>query len=97
MRNDLPRYGWVLDSRDGVSTDETDPYVHVLWLLSKVKGDVCLADAARKGIESSLAFYWGSTGTGGGPFISPSLAGLLAQHQLGLDIGFYYEDGNDAA
>ncbi|WP_431113070.1 hypothetical protein [Variovorax paradoxus] len=71
--------------------DEIDPFVHVSWLLSQLKPGVMLAEARRRGIESSLSFFWGGGGTGGGPFISPALASLLARHEIGLDVGFYCE------
>ncbi len=90
-RNDLPRYRWCLDTRDVTDIDEIDPFVHVSWLLSQLKPGVMLAEARRRGIESSLSFFWGGGGTGGGPFISPALASLLARHEIGLDVGFYCE------
>lgn len=91
MRNDLPRYTWHLDTRQTIGTDEYDPFVHVSWLLSQLKPGVQLAEAKNRGIESSLAFYWGGNGTGGGPFISRELAELLVRHQIDLKMGFYYE------
>lgn len=95
-RNDLPRYCWQLDSRSAIEAVESDLFVHVSWLLSQLKTGVLGPQARKQGIEVSLGFYWGGNGTGGGPFISTKLAALLAQHQIGLDIGFYYEEqGND--
>lgn len=91
-RSDLPRYVWYLDTRDEVDPDEIDPFVHVSWLLSKLKPGVSLAEENRNGIESSLGFYWGGNGTGGGPYISVRLAELLVRHQINLDVGFYYEE-----
>jgi hypothetical protein len=96
MRSDLPRYSWTLDSREAVGTSETDPLVHVAWLLSQLKPGISLEAARGGGVESCLGFYWGGRGTGGGPFISPALAELLVRHQLGLDVGFYYEEEDDA-
>ena len=96
-RNDLPRYVWYLDTREEVGTDVCDPFMHVSWLLSQLKPGVLLAAARDHGIESSLGFYWGGNGTGGGPFISVILAELLVRYQIGLDVGFYHEDGTDAA
>ncbi|MFC6279683.1 MULTISPECIES: hypothetical protein [Polaromonas] len=95
-RSDLPRYAWYVDSREGVSADESDPLVHVSWLFSQLKPGVLLADAKNQGLDSSLAFYWGGQGTGGGPFISSALAELLAHHKVGLDVGFYYEESASA-
>jgi hypothetical protein len=92
MRNDLPRFTWNLDTRQTIGTDECDPFVHVSWLLSQLKPGVLLAEARSRGVESSLGFYWGGRGTGGGPFISHALAELLMRHQIDLDVGFYYED-----
>lgn len=91
-RSDLPRYSWRLNTRDDVDAQESDPFIHVAWLLSKVKPGVRLAEANENGIESSLGFFWGGNGTGGGPFISVRLAELLARYQISLDIGFYYQD-----
>ncbi len=91
LRNDLPRYGWLLDTRDKVDPDEIDPFVHVSWLLSKLKAGVSLFEARKIGIESSLSFYWGGNGTGGGPMISVRLSELLVRHHINLDVGFYYE------
>lgn len=93
----MPRYVWYLDSREGVSTDVSDPYVHVSWLFSQLKPGFLFASVVNQGIESSLGFYWGGNGTGGGPFISPKLAELLVCHQIGLDVGFYYEEVTGAA
>lgn len=91
-RSDLPRYSWHLDTRDEVDSDEIDPFVHVSWLLSKLRSGISLPEANKNGIESLLAFYWGGNGTGGGPFISVRLAELLVRHQINLDVGFYYEE-----
>lgn len=99
-RSDLPRYAWRLDTRDEVDSDEIDPFVHVSWLLSKLRPGVSLPEANMNGIESLLGFYWGGNGTGGGPFISVRLAELLVRHQINLDVGFYYEEyesGTNAA
>jgi hypothetical protein len=99
-RSDLPRYGWYLDTRKAIEADECDPFVHVSWLLSQLKPSVLLAEARKQGVESSLGFYWGGSGTGGGPFFSVRLAELLVRHQIGLDVGFYYEEqenGTNAA
>ncbi|MDO8387030.1 MAG: hypothetical protein Q7T13_11605 [Polaromonas sp.] len=96
MRSDLPRYAWCMDSRGGVAADESDPLIHVSWLLSRLKPGVLLADAKNQGLECSLGFYWGGQGTGGGPFISVALADLLARHRVGLDVGFYYEEPANA-
>ncbi len=90
-RSDMPRYAWYLDTRETVDSTEFDPFVHVSWLLSQLKPGVLLAEARKKGIESSLGFYWGGNGTGGGPFISVRLSELLMRHQIGLEVGFYYE------
>jgi hypothetical protein len=91
-RNDLPRYKWFFDTREAVDSDEIDPLVHVSWLLFHLKPGISLAEARENGIETWLGFYWGGNGTGGGPFISVQLAELLARHQIGLDVGFYYEE-----
>ena len=96
-RNDLPRYRWLFDSRVSVDTDEIDPFVHVAWLMSQLKPDVSLAQARKDGIETSLGFYWGGNGTGGGPFISLRLAELLVRHKIDMDVGFYYEDAGRAS
>lgn len=90
-RSDLPRYSWSLHTREAIGTQETDPFVHVNWLLSQLRPGVSVAAERSRGVEFSLSFYWGSGGTGGGPFISPALAELLSRHQLGLDVGFYFE------
>jgi hypothetical protein len=96
-RNDLPRYRWLFDTKEAVAADELDPFVHVSWLLSHLKPELSLAEARENGIETSLGFYWGGNGTGGGPFISVRLAELLARHQIGLDVGFYYEEHESGA
>lgn len=90
-RSDLPRYSWSLDTRNSVGTAETDPFVHVDWLISQLRPSIELQSERRRGVEFGLSFYWGGGGTGGGPFISPALVELLARHQLGLDVGFYFE------
>lgn len=95
-RSDLPRYAWCLDSRERVGSDESDPFAHVSWLLSQLKPGVLLGDARKQGLEASLGFFWGGQGTGGGPFISAQFADLLVRHQIGLDVGFYYEDPSGA-
>ena len=95
-RSDLPRYSWVLDSRELVGTDEIDPHVHVAWLLSQFRQDISLESERIRGVEISLSFYWGGGGTGGGPFISPLLAELLLRYKVGLDVGFYFERSEDA-
>ena len=91
QRSDLPRYSWSFDSREKIGVNETDPFVHVSWLLSQLNSLVHPSDYEHHGIEVSLAFYWGGNGTGGGPYISSKLAELLVQHKIGLDVGFYYE------
>ncbi|QTN28679.1 hypothetical protein HZ993_02160 [Rhodoferax sp. AJA081-3] len=99
-RNDLPRFKWFFDTREAVDSDEIDPLVHVSWLLSHLRPGISLAEATENGIETWLGFYWGGSGTGGGPFISVRLAELLARHQICLNVGFYYEEyenGTDAA
>ena len=88
IRSDLPRYFWTLSSQKAVSTDEDDPYIHVSWLLSRLKG-VLVSDLIEQGIECKLSFYWGGLGTGGGPLIAPRLSELLHKHQVYLGIGFY--------
>jgi hypothetical protein len=95
-RSDLPRYSWSLNSGETVGTDETDPYIHVAWLLSQFKPGISLVSERDRGVEFSLSFYWGGGGTGGGPFISTALAELLLRHQLGLDVGFYFEGSGNA-
>lgn len=90
-RSDLPRYRWLFHSKGSVDSDEIDPFVHVSWLMSQLKPDVSLAQAREDGIETSLGFYWGGNGTGGGPFISVRLAELLVRHEIDMDVGFYYE------
>ena len=97
QRSDLPRYAWHLDSRRGVEDDEMDPYIHVSWLLGHLKRNEMGGSVQRKGVEASLTFYWSGGGTGGGPFISPILAALLAEHNIGLEIGFYYIEELNAA
>ena len=88
-RSDLPRYAWRLQSKLGVDTEEFDPMEHVSWLLGQVRPGVCLGQLL--GMETLLSFFWGGPGRGGGPFISTALAGLLVQHQIALDMGFYVE------
>ncbi len=92
MRSDLPRYVWLMDSRQAIPDSEIDLLVHVSWLLSRVKAGVSLREARERGVEAALGFYWGGNGTGGGPFISPELAELLTRHNIGLNVGFYYEE-----
>ncbi|WP_172218145.1 hypothetical protein [Caenimonas soli] len=91
-RTDLPRYSWAFDSEEAIGSDVLDPYLHVEWLLSRLKPGVSLSEERAAGTETHLGFFWGGSGTGGGPFISVPLAGLLVQHQIALDVGFYYQD-----
>lgn len=96
-RSDLPRYRWLFHSKGSVDSDEMDPFVHVSWLMSQLKPDVSLAQARKHGMETSLGFYWGGNGTGGGPFISVRLAELLVRHKIDMDVGFYYEESEGVA
>ncbi len=91
VRNDLPRYCWSLMSLKAIDASESDPYTHISWLLSQLKSTASLAEAREKGVECKLPFYWGGQGTGGGPTITPRLSTLLCQHEVNLDIGFYFE------
>jgi hypothetical protein len=91
-RADLPRYAWAFDSEESIGSDVLDPYSHVEWLLGQLKAGVSLAAERAAGTETHLGFFWGGSGTGGGPFISVRLAGLLVEHQIPLDVGFYYQD-----
>lgn len=91
-RADLPRFSWAFDSEDAIGSDNLDPYVHIEWLLGQLRPGVSLSDERAAGTETHLGFFWGGSGTGGGPFISVRLAGLLVQHQVALDVGFYYQD-----
>lgn len=91
IRNDLPRYRWSLSSNKEIETSDPDPQNHISWLISQLKLKTSLIDAQQEGTECTLAFYWGSSGTGGGPVITPQLSALLLHHQLKLDIGFYFE------
>ncbi|TFY97218.1 hypothetical protein [Ramlibacter humi] len=86
-----------MDTREAIGRiNEYDVYVHVSWLLSQLKPGTLL-DGCARGIEASLSLYWGSGGTGGGPFISPELSALLAKHRVQLQIGFYYEEAGPEA
>jgi hypothetical protein len=96
MRSDSPRYWWALHSRDAVGTSEMDLQIHVAWLLSQLIAGINLGVERARGVECSLGCFWGGRGTGGGPFVSPALAQMLLKHQLGLDVGFYFEAGDNA-
>jgi hypothetical protein len=91
IRNDLPRYNWILSSQESLGTDNFDVYTHASWLLSQLKADILISELVMQGMECGLSFYWEGSGTGGGPVITPQLSELLYKHQINLDIGFYYE------
>jgi hypothetical protein len=93
-RADLPRFTWRLDSRDGVKSELFDLQAHVSWLLSQFKTPASLEQARGLGTEALLSLYYGGNGTGGGPFISMSLAEVLLRHQMDLQVGFYYEESD---
>lgn len=92
VRNDLPRYCWSLTSLEAIDASEPDPYTHIFWLLSQLKARASFSDAGKKGVECTLAFYWGGRGTGGGPTIAPRLSKMLFKHNINLEISFYFED-----
>jgi len=92
VKTDLPRYCWSLTSRNAIDTSEPDLCVHVSWLLSQLKPGASLVLLREAGVECTLAFYWGGQGTGGGPVITPRLSALLCQHEIDLNIGFYFEE-----
>ena len=94
MRNDLPRFRWILDTNERFDADTFDLFTHVSWLLAKLKPSVSLEEARSRGVESFLSLYYGGNGTGGGPYISAELAELLVRHQISMQVGFYYEDSD---
>lgn len=91
-RADLPRFVWILESRDDDESAIFDLDEHVTRLLSQFKSIEVLDRARNRGVEAFLSLYYGGNGTGGGPFISPSLSEHLARYKMPLQVGFYYED-----
>jgi hypothetical protein len=88
IRSTIERYWWELSSQGHVASDDLEN--HVLWLLSHLRSKKILKDELIEGYRCYLSVFWGaSNGTGGGPVISVSLAKLLVQHGLGVDVGFY--------
>jgi hypothetical protein len=93
-RADLPRFTWCLDSRTGVASELFDLEAHVSWLLSQFKTSAALDQARARGAEALLSLYYGGNGTGGGPFVSSSLAEVLVRYEIDLQVGFYYEESD---
>jgi hypothetical protein len=91
MERSAHRYGWTLDSSNGISAAEPRVLLHVSWLLAQLKPKISLAKRISGNIDCDLNFYWSGGGTGGGPLITPELSKLLVQHQICLSFGFYYE------
>lgn len=89
---DSPRAGrpaklsaWFLSSRDEVSS--RDVRRHIDWILDRLDGKVeALCLLREKGCEMHLSCYWMSACGHGGPTLSPSQMGRLAE--LGLDLAF---------
>ena len=91
MRPTIERYWWELSSQGRVESDDLEN--HVIWLLSHLRSKKILKDELIEGYRCYLSVFWGaSTGTGGGPVISVSLAKLLVQHGLRVDVGFYVKE-----
>ena len=91
MRPTIERYWWELSSQGRVESDDLEN--HVIWLLSHLRSKKILKDELIEGYRCYLSVFWGaSNGTGGGPVISVSLAKLLVQHGLRVDVGFYVKE-----
>lgn len=94
MRNDLPRFRWILDTRERFEEDTFNLFAHVSWLLAQIKPSVSLEDVRSRGVESFLSLYYGGNGTGGGPYISQEVAELLVRQRIAMQVGFYYEESD---
>jgi len=58
IRDDLPRYSWLLTSKERVSSDDPSAYAHVSWLLAQIRSGVLLPALMEQGIEFALFLYW---------------------------------------
>ena len=91
MRSTIERYWWELSSQGHVESDDLEK--HALWLLSHLRHEKNLKDELTEGYRYYVSVFWGdSNGTGGGPVITVSLAKLLVQHGLRVDVGFYVNE-----
>lgn len=68
----------------------TDVSEHVEWIFSNFKPEFSMSSWTNHGAEFGLSYgWWGGTGTGYGPMISPRVGGLLLKHNIQLEISLY--------
>jgi len=85
---------WFLESKSAIDAETIEP--HLLWLLDLIEPRATeLTALLAAGVHGDVGCFWASSGTGGGPWISPASMARLGALALPLVISFYgtYERG----